>query len=425
MKDFTINVSTKTSKVYLEEASIAVDGENIAGRVIFKFDGNNFIDGIARLEWQNGSNKYFQIMDKVDKTYVLPIKNVMTHEGKMYFQLVITQQAIGEEIPVFKSNQFYVFVEKSINAEGEAPDEYETWLDIANEKILEMSNLNITASKSGNTETIVLTDKQGVDHTTYIYDGQDGRDGADAKINGYNTVSIVAGENITIDQEGSTLTINGEAGGGTGNVDDVKVNGTSVVENRVANIDLTGKQDTLVSGTNIKTINSQSILGDGNLDVGGNVDIDNSSITTNSNDELQTVGVIDSNSGNTNKMWTGTLQQYNAIQNKDADTYYYITDDETISNLREKVEVITSSDTSYTIANLTGNKAYKLGELTALTITACDVFDEETIIYFSSGNTATVLSLPNDVVQLGDTTINANKSYIISVLNKIAAIKEY
>ena len=29
------------------------------------------------------------------------------------------------------------------------------------------------------------------------------------------------------------------------------------------------KQDTLVSGTNIKTINSQSLLGSGNIDIGG------------------------------------------------------------------------------------------------------------------------------------------------------------
>ena len=187
------------------------------------------------------------------------------------------------------------------------------------------------------------------------------------------------------------------------------------------------KQDTLVSGTNIKTINNTSLLGSGNIDIqgGGSVDIDGSSITTNSDDEIQTVGVIDSNSGNTNKMWTGTLQEYNAIQNKDPDTYYYITDDETTNMYRPHVEVITSSDTSYTIDTLTANKAYKLGELTALTVTACEMFDEETVIYFSSGSTATVLSLPNDVVQIGDTTIAANKSYIIAILNKIAAIKEY
>jgi hypothetical protein len=32
---------------------------------------------------------------------------------------------------------------------------------------------------------------------------------------------------------------------------------------------LSAKQDTLVSGTNIRTINNESLLGDGNIDVGG------------------------------------------------------------------------------------------------------------------------------------------------------------
>ncbi len=154
------------------------------------------------------------------------------------------------------------------------------------------------------------------------------------------------------------------------------------------------------------------------------VDIDGSSITKNSDDELQAVGIIDNNSGNTDKIWTGTLAQYNDLATKDSDTFYYITDDDATSTLRQKVEVITSSDISYTIANLTANKSYKLSELTALTITACETFDEESVVYFDSGNTATVLSLPNDVITIGD-EIEANKSYIISILNKIAVIKGY
>jgi len=73
------------------------------------------------------------------------------------------------------------------------------------------------------------------------------------------------------------------------------------------------KQDTLVSGTNIKTINDESILGSGNIDIqgGGSVDCDDKSITKNISDEIQTVGVIDSND-NTKaiKTWTGTQAQY-------------------------------------------------------------------------------------------------------------------
>lgn len=44
--------------------------------------------------------------------------------------------------------------------------------------------------------------------------GQTGEKGADATINGVNTLNIVEGENITLTQEGSTLTISATSGGG-------------------------------------------------------------------------------------------------------------------------------------------------------------------------------------------------------------------
>ena len=61
---------------------------------------------------------------------------------------------------------------------------------------------------------------------------------------------------------------------------------------------------------------------------GGSVDIDGKSITKNSSDELQTVGVINQrNTANAIKTWTGTKAQYDAISTKDANTIYNITDD--------------------------------------------------------------------------------------------------
>ena len=39
--------------------------------------------------------------------------------------------------------------------------------------------------------------------------------------------------------------------------------------NKPAIIDISSKQDTLISGSNIKTINSQSLMGDGNLVIEG------------------------------------------------------------------------------------------------------------------------------------------------------------
>ena len=140
---------------------------------------------------------------------------------------------------------------------------------------------------------------------------------------------------------------------------------------------IAGKQDTLVSGTNIKTINSNSILGSGNLNIDGlpsqtgqsgkflstdgtnpswqnvdalpsqtgqsgkylttdgtnpswntitapSVDVDGKSITKNASDELQTIGVINQNDTTTAlKVWHGTQAAYDAMLSHDANTRYY------------------------------------------------------------------------------------------------------
>ena len=151
-----------------------------------------------------------------------------------------------------------------------------------------------------------------------------------------------------------------------------------------------GKQATLVSGTNIKTVNSNSLLGSGNVDIDAlpsqtgqsgkflttngtsaswaevdalpsqtgqsgkflttdgtdaswadiPTEVDNKSITLNSSDQIQTVGVIDqNNTSNAIKTWTGTKAEYDAIATKDANTLYTTTDE-------------TDSSTSYTTTEL-------------------------------------------------------------------------
>ena len=54
--------------------------------------------------------------------------------------------------------------------------------------------------------------------------------------------------------------------------------------------------------------------------------VDGVTINRNLSDELQTIGVIDGNSGNALKTWTGTLAEYNAIVTKDNNTLYWLTD---------------------------------------------------------------------------------------------------
>lgn len=81
---------------------------------------------------------------------------------------------------------------------------------------------------------------------------------------------LVSGTNIKTINNTSLLgsgNIDISGGGGGGGVTDVEVDGTSVVSGGVAQIDLTGKQNTLVSGSNIKTVNSQSLLGSGDVSI--------------------------------------------------------------------------------------------------------------------------------------------------------------
>ena len=86
--------------------------------------------------------------------------------------------------------------------------------------------------------------------------------------------SLISGHNIK--------TINGQDVLGQGDIEisgggtvDSELSETSEnpVQNKVITTALNGKQDSLVSGTNIKTINGNSILGEGNIEItGGTVD---------------------------------------------------------------------------------------------------------------------------------------------------------
>lgn len=91
----------------------------------------------------------------------------------------------------------------------------------------------------------------------------------------------VNGTNYNVGNDGTItgITMNGVSKGISGVVD----LGTVITEHQ----DISGKQDTLVSGTNIKTINNESILGEGNITIGGgsnysagtNIDITNDTIS--------------------------------------------------------------------------------------------------------------------------------------------------
>lgn len=291
-KDIIISVETATRKTFFEDNFLGMTAENLQGNLIFKFIGD-FVEGTPRVEVQKGLNSYvINEVSRVEDTYVMPIKSSLLTTDRMTLQLVLTQTAQGEEIPVFKSNTFMVKVGESINAEEDIPEEYDAWIEIANEKIAEITeaidevgNINITATKEGNVETVTITDKNGEEHITQIFDGAQGPKG-DKGDRGYKGdkgekgdtgergpqgaqgiqgpkgnpgekgakgdkgdagIGIAAGGTtgqVLVKKSNADYDTEWKTGGtGGGNVDDVLVDGTSVVVDKIASIDLTGKQD--------------------------------------------------------------------------------------------------------------------------------------------------------------------------------------
>ena len=78
------------------------------------------------------------------------------------------------------------------------------------------------------------------------------------------------------------------------------------------------KQDTLVSGTNIKTVNSQSILGEGNIEV----TIPDATTAASGAMSAADKTKLDSISNE----WTGTQAEYDALTTKDNNIIYYVTE---------------------------------------------------------------------------------------------------
>lgn len=121
-------------------------------------------------------------------------------------------------------------------------------------------------SKTDNVATITITDALGTT-TTQVSDGINGNDGNDGYSPIANVVKVGDTATITITDKTGTTTASisdGTSGSSTwGNITGTLSNQTDL------NNALNGKQESLVSGTNIKTINNESILGEGNISISG------------------------------------------------------------------------------------------------------------------------------------------------------------
>lgn len=103
------------------------------------------------------------------------------------------------------------------------------------------------------------------------------------------------------------------------------------------------------------------------------------------------------------------------------------------SNYVNNTQLATKSDKITEISGGNGevtqelepNKYYVFGECTTITITLASevtgIFNEY-LFKFTSGSTATVLNLPETCKWIGDNTIEANKEYIVSIVDNMAVL---
>ena len=201
--------------------------------------------------------------------------------------------------------------------------------------------------------------------------GPQGNPGANGTngTNGQDGFSPIA--TVTQTQSGATISITDKNGTTTANVTNGQ-DGEEYDDTEIRGL-IAEKQDELVSGTNIKTINNISILGNGNIDIqGGGSEEDNTTITKNSQNKIQAVAIIDSNTGNVDKTWIGTKQQYDAIQTKDTNTLYYITDDDISINWGD-IDGTLSNQTD--LSNTLNSKVDTSKVKNVQSTTAGDVYD--------------------------------------------------
>ena len=295
---------------------------------------------------------------------------------------------------------------------------------------------------------------------------------------GYATTSQLAGKQDTISDLATIRS--GAALGATalqtetykGTVTGVKINGTTknpssgVVDLGTvitAHQDISGKQDKLVSGTNIKTINNTSILGSGNISITGGsgtitgVSANGTSIATSGVANIPAattskygVTQLSSSTSSTSTSLAATPSAVKAaydLANGKQDKLVSGTNIKTINGTSilgsGNITISGGSSgggsgaysqvnhgTSDTTFTLTPNTFHVWDEVASLTLTLGSEQSgvaNEFVFQFTSGATATSLTLPDDIKWANDAapTIAENMIYQISVLNRLATALEF
>jgi hypothetical protein len=165
-----------------------------------------------------------------------------------------------------------VFVREGSYQEGATageeitPTQFEQYEQALNDGLQEVANVNIDAEQTEDGASVTITNREGVEKTVQILNGQDGEPGQpgaqglpgkDATINGVNTLNITAGTNIDLTQTGNTLQINNTYDDSQ-LIQDISTNATNisneVLNRQNADIGLQGQIDAITASSDVVDI---------------------------------------------------------------------------------------------------------------------------------------------------------------------------
>jgi hypothetical protein len=446
-KDINIKVLSN-SMIILDKAVLGISGENLQGKIIFNFE--EFVDGVAwlEIEKETGEKGYIQ-MTKENETYTLEIKSSLLNQaGYIYMQLRITQDENVNGIAVFKSKKFYVEVLNAINATTTIEDDYPSIIDIVNNK-LEADDItagdNITIEKSGK-KVIINSASGGSGGVSKKYvDDQDTKTLSSAKQYANEQVPEIVETYVNEHKEelkgdkgdtgpqgpqgikGATgetgpqgpQGVQGEQGpkgdkGATGETGPQGPQGVQGEQGPKGDKGATGETGPQGEQGIQGPSGPQGDKGDtGDKGDDGFSPIANVTQTQSG----ATITITDKNGTTTTEIKNGK----DGANGKDGTNGTNGKDGTNGKNY--SVEIVESTSNTQEIQS---NKFYKFGEVSSLNITLAAITDtsvlNEYMFEFTSGSTATTLTLPNTIRWLETPSIEANKTYQCSIVDNIGVL---